>query len=229
MVSKYQEDPSAFSKVKEKLVPVYKKVQIHKNHFSLVFLLHELLKGNPQYGYADANHAQNKQFEQYLMTFNQQLWRMKYCYTHELYEKTTLKDLLSEEDYKSYKEEWQNKHSQFVQNWNVYIDITIKLIKDKYLILVALVNGSQVQSNGITHKSNKKSNDKPTIETLFNSGMKIHLDGAAFSPIELDFFADDYKYNSSQQAVGNNCSVIYDEEVTQSSQTICPSSYRKGF
>ena len=42
--------------------------------------------------------------------------------------------------------------------------------------------------------------------------MKIHLDGAAFSPIELDFFADDYKYNSSQQAVGNNCSVIYDEE-----------------
>ena len=42
--------------------------------------------------------------------------------------------------------------------------------------------------------------------------MKIHLDGALFLPIELDFFADDYKYNSSQQAVGNNCSVIYDEE-----------------
>lgn len=42
--------------------------------------------------------------------------------------------------------------------------------------------------------------------------MKIHLDGASFSPIELDFFADDYKYNSSQQAIGNNCSVIYDEE-----------------
>ena len=42
--------------------------------------------------------------------------------------------------------------------------------------------------------------------------MKIHLDGALFSPIELDFFADDYKYNSNQQAVGNNCSVIYDEE-----------------
>lgn len=66
--------------------------------------------------------------------------------------------------------------------------------------------------NRYADKSNKKSNDKPTIETLFNSGMKIHLDGASFLPIELDFFADDYKYNSSQQAVGNNCSVIYDEE-----------------
>ncbi len=53
------------------------------------------------------------------------------------------------------------------------------------MISVALVNGSQVQSNGVTHKSNKKSNDKPTIETLFNSGMKIHLDGASFSPNQL--------------------------------------------
>lgn len=69
-----------------------------------------------------------------------------------------------------------------------------------------------VQSNGVTHKSNKKSNDKRTIETLFNSGMKIHLDGASFSTVKLDFFADDYKYNSSQYAIGNNCSVIYSEE-----------------
>ena len=212
LVSKYQEDPSAFSKVKEKLVPVYKKVQIHKTHFSLVFSLHELLEGNPQYGYADANHAQNKQFEQYLNDLQSAIMEDEYCYTHELYEKTTLKDLLSEEDYKKFIKKNAKQGTPIRQNWNVYIDITIKLIKDKYLISVALVNGSQVQSNGVTHKSNKKSNDKPTIETLFNSGMKIHLDGASFSPIELDFFADDYKYNSSQQAIGNNCSVIYDKE-----------------
>ena len=72
-----------------------------------------------------------------------------------------------------------------------------------------MVNGSQVQSNSTTHKSHKKSDDKPTIETLFNSGMTIQLVGAKFSPIELDFFADDYKYNSCQEAVGNNCTVDY--------------------
>lgn len=160
-------------------------------------------KLNPQYGYADANHAQNKQFEQYLNDLQSAIMEDEYCYTHELYEKTTLKDLLSEEDYKKFIKKNAKQGTPIRQNWNVYIDITIKLIKDKYLISVALVNGSQVQSNGVTHKSNKKSNDKPTIETLFNSGMKIHLDGASFSPIELDFFADDYKYNSSQQAVGN--------------------------
>ena len=76
----------------------------------------------------------------------------------------------------------------------------------------ALAKKHGLQEFVLYDKSNKKSNDKPTIETLFNSGMNIHLDGASFSPIELDFFADDYKYNSSQQAIGNNCSVIYDKE-----------------
>lgn len=212
LAAKFQEDPSAFSKVKEKPVPVYKKVQLHKSNFTLAFSLNELLQGNPQYGYADENHTQNKHLEQYLNDLQTMIWNDEYCYTHELYEKTTVKDLLSEEDYKKYIKNNAKQGTPIRQNWNVYIDITVKLLKDKYLVSVALVNSSQVQSNGITHKSNKKSNDKPTIETLFNSGMRIQLSGASFSPIELDFFADDYKYNSSQQAIGNNCSIIYDKE-----------------
>lgn len=212
LMSKYQENPSDFSRVKEKLVPVYKKVKINKNNFALVFPLSKLLGDNCQYGYASANHFQNMQFEQYLNDLQSEIMEDEYCYTHELYEKTTLKDLFSEEDYKRFIKKNAKQVAPIRQNWNVYIDITIKLIKEKYLISIALVNGSQVQSNGVTHKSNKKSNDKSTIETLFNSGMKIHLDGASFSPIKLDYFADDYKYNSCQQAIGNNCSIIYEEE-----------------
>ncbi len=212
VIEKYQEDPSAFSKLKEKLVPVYKKVQIHRSDFTLTFNLHELLRDNPQYGYADASHEQNRQFEQFLNDLQSLIWEDEYCYTLELFEKTTVKDLLSEEDYKKFLKKNAKQGTPIRQNWNVYIDVTVKLIKDKYLVSVALVNGSQVQSNGVTHKSNKKSDDKPTIETLFNSGMEIELGGACFSPIDLDFFADDYKYNSCQKAVGNNCSVIYNED-----------------
>ena len=39
LVSKYREDPSAFSKIKEKLIPVYKKVQLHEDFFMLTFFL----------------------------------------------------------------------------------------------------------------------------------------------------------------------------------------------
>lgn len=209
IITQYKEDPTAFSKVKEKLVPVYKKTQLHRSDFSLSFELGKFVRDNPQYGYADASHTQNKQLEQFLDSLQNLILEDDYCYALEIFEKTTIKDLLSEEDYKKFLGKNAKQGTPIRQNWNVYVDITVKLIKDKYLVSVALVNGSQVQSNGVTHKSNKKSDDKPTIETLFNSGMEIVLSGANFSPIDLDFFADDYKYNSCQMAVGNNCSVIY--------------------
>jgi len=227
IIERYKEDPSAFTKVKEKLVPVYKKVQLHRSDFTLTFALSELLRDNPQYGYADSNHEQNKQLEQFLNDLQNLIWDDEDCYTLELYEKTTIKDLLTEDDYKKFIKKNQKQGTPIRQNWNVYIDVTIKLIKDRYLVSVALVNGSQVQSNGVTHKSNKKSDDKPTIETLFNSGMEIELAGAAFSPIKLDFFADDYKYNSCQMAVGNNCSVEYHDETNSITTNHLPTYVQK--
>lgn len=227
IIERYKEDPSAFTKVKEKLVPVYKKVQLHRSDFTLTFTLSELLRDNPQYGYADASHEQNRQLEQFLNDLQNLIWDDENCYTLELYEKTTIKDLLTEDDYKKFIKKNQKQGTPIRQNWNVYIDITIKLIKDRYLVSVALVNGSQVQSNGVTHKSNKKSDDKPTIETLFNSGMEIELAGSSFSPIELDFFADDYKYNSCQKAVGNNCSIEYYEETNSIATNHLPTFVQK--
>lgn len=209
LLEQYSADPASFSKVKEKLVPVYKKVQIHKSNISLSFSLNDLVRENPQYGFVDASHAQNKILEQFLEDLQTMILEDEYCYTHELFEKTTIKDVLTAEAYQKFIKKNAKQTTPIRQNWNVYIDITVKLIKGKYLVSVSLVNGSQVQSNSTTHKSHKKSDDKPTIETLFNSGMTIQLVGAKFSPIELDFFADDYKYNSCQEAVGNNCTVDY--------------------
>lgn len=209
LLEQYSADPASFSKVKEKLVPVYKKVQIHKSNISLSFSLNDLVRENPQYGFVDASHAQNKILEQFLEDLQAMILEDEYCYTHELFEKTTIKDVLTAEAYQKFIKKNAKQTTPIRQNWNVYIDITVKLIKGKYLVSVSLVNGSQVQSNSTTHKSHKKSDDKPTIETLFNSGMAIQLVGAKFSPIDLDFFADDYKYNSCQEAVGNNCTVDY--------------------
>ena len=212
LIDEHKKDPTVFSKVKEKLIPVYKKVQLHRSDFTLTFTLSDLVRENPQYGYADEKHAQNQQLKQFLDELQNLIWNDEYCYTSELYEKTTVKDLITEESYKSFLKKNAKQGTPIRQNWNVYVDVTVKLVKDRYMISVELVNGSQVQSNGVTHKSNKKSDDKPTIETLFNSGMKIELSGAHFFPIKLDFFADDYKYNSCQEAVGHNCSVTYNAE-----------------
>ena len=222
----YQTEPSAFAKAKEKLVPVYKKVRIHSTEFSLFFRLQELM-ASEVYGFADAGHSENKSFELFLDDLQSSLLQDEQCYTHEIFEKTTVKDLIDADSYSKFLVKNAKQAEPIRQNWSVYVDITLRLIKDKYLVSVSLVNSSAVQSNSVTHKSNKKSDDKFTIETLFNSGMRVRLENAAFDPIVLDFFADDYKYNNCQEAVGNNCSVVFNSETNEIATDHLPTFVQK--
>lgn len=208
VIAAFTRTPDLFSKASLKLVPVYKKIKIHRSMFSLQFALGQLLT-NDNYGFADSTHSENRKLEDYLNDLQEDITHDEYFYSHEVYEKTTVKDLLSLESYLLFIKKNAKQGAPIRQNWSVYIDITERLIKDRYLISVSLVNASSVQSDSRTHKSHRKSDDKPTIETLFNSGLDIRLEGAVFDPIFLDFFADDYKYNNCQEAVGNNCSIDF--------------------
>lgn len=212
LIEAYNNDPSAFAKRKTKLIPVYKKVNIHSTNFFAYFKLNELIDPATGYGFANEKHTENQTLCKFIDDLQESITEDPDCYTHEIFEKTKINDLLTEEAYAAFLRKNAKKETPIRQNWNIYIDLSIKLIKDRYLVSVALVNCSAVQSNGITHKSHKKADDKPTIETLFNSGIDVQLIDAEYAPIKMDFFADDYKYDSTQKAVGNNCSVVYSEE-----------------
>lgn len=209
IIKNFTDNPFDYAKAKLKLVPVYKKVQLHRDDCTLSFSFGKTENGIARCG---ADHPQNVQFKQFIDELKNDVYKDEYCYTHEIFEKTTIKDLISEESYKRFLSKNIKQAPPIRQNWNAYIDICVKLIKDKYLVSVALVNESLTASDKVTHKSHSNSDDKTTIETLFNSGMEIELNGAEFSPINLDFFADDYKYDSCQKAVGHNCSVSFNEE-----------------
>lgn len=210
LVAAYTVDPSICAKAKTKLVPVYKKVKIHQTNVELAFKLGDLINSETGYGYADEKHAENVDLSTFVDGLQDQLKHDEYCYTHEVFERTQIQDLMSNEAYKKFLKKNAKDAPPIRQNWNIYIDLRVKKIKDRYLVSVALVNCSQVQSNATTHKSHKRADDKTTIETLFNSGLTIQLLGANFAPIEMDYFADDYKYDSTQKAVGANCSVVFD-------------------
>lgn len=222
VMAKYKESPDVFNSLDAKLIPVYKKVRIHHPGLCLSFSFAEILSNDPTYGYVDSGHPENKKIEQHLSELQELVLQDSDYYTNEVYEKTTVKDLLSDETYKDFIRKNGKQGSPILQNWFIYIDITAKKIKDKFLVSVSLVNNSSVHSNGRTHRSNSRSDDKRTIETLFNSGLDIKLVDAAFSPIFLDYFADDYKYNSSQEAVGNNCSIDYCRETNTISTNHLP-------
>ena len=227
LIEAYRVDSTAYEKVKNKLVPIYKKVKIHHSDFYTYFKLIDLIDSNTGYGFANEKHQENEALNKFIDDLQENITLDEYCYTHEIYEKTKITDLLSDEAYAHFLKKNVKQGPPIRQNWNIYIDLSVKLIKDRYLVSVALVNCSSVQSNSITHKSNKRVDDKPTIETLFNSGLDIKLIGADFSSIEMDYFTDDYKYDSTQKAIGSNCSVVYNEETNTISTNHLPTYVQK--
>lgn len=203
----YYEDPTQFSSSKVKLVPVYKKISLSDQAARITFKPKDLLNDDGVYGSVGKLHPLNDQIEQYLQTLQEVISNDEEAMTVPLLEPTTVAHLLTSVDYDSFKKHYSKKSTEKQrENWHIYFDVRVKRIENLFLVSCYLVNDSRVLlTRG--HKSRKA--DKYTIETLFNSGIRVELIGAGFHPIELDSFKDDYKYDKSQYALSNNCAVSY--------------------
>ncbi len=221
------EEPEKFKKLKRKLVPVYRKKSIGSPNLSVCFRPAELLDKHGVYGSIDESSKENGLLMDQINILKEQLIEEEGLYVYVVNEKITIKDLTSLESYRGFLSRNGKKDVSVHQNWSIYISVQVKRIKSSFLISVALVNDSVVQSNDRTYQSNKRDKDKPTIETLFNSGIDIILRGANYAPIELDYFLDDYKYDKVQQAIGLNCSIVYDKEKNKISTEHLPTYVQK--
>jgi len=208
----YKKQPEKFKGIKRKLIPVYKKVSIASPNLSFFFRPIELLDESGVFGALDERSKENELLTEQIDLIKEKINEDTLRYVYVVNEKTTIKDLQTEETFRAFLFQNSKRDVSVHQNWSIYINVKIKKIKDKFLISVALVNDSVVQSNKKTHKSNKHDIDKTTIETLFNSGIDILLKNAKYEPIVLDYFLDDYKYDKEQQAIGLNCSIVFNPE-----------------
>ncbi len=220
-------DLERFKKLKIKLVPVYKKISIASPNLSVFFRPSELLDERGVFGALDERSRENELLMDQINIIKEQINNDLLHYTYVINEKTMIRDLQTEESYQAFLAHSGKRDVSVCQNWSIYINVKVKRIKERYLISVALVNDSAVQSNDRSHQSNKRDKDKPTIETLFNSGIDILLQGAQYAPIELDYFLDDYKYDKEQQAIGLNCSVVFDRENNMISTDHLPTYVQK--
>lgn len=203
----YKKNPRLFLTIQKRLIPVYKKISIDSENFQIVFRPAELLNETEECGFADETHVLNSKVEQYLQELQDKVNADKETMVRVVTEPTKVEHLLTAETYNNFLQKYADKRvEQQHQNWKIYFDIQIKKIGDNYLISCFLVNNSVVLYSK-AHRSRK--DDKFTIETLFNSGIRIELEGASFCPIDLDFFKDDYKYDKTQYALSNNCAVEY--------------------
>ncbi len=207
VIAAYKQDPALFSATSVKLVPVYKKIAIHSNDFFISFRPANLLDETGTFGFVDENHGLNRQVDSYLQDLQSNIPLDPEAMTRIIKEPVRVEHLLSESSFRDYQQRYANKKVEMQnQNWRLYFDISVRKVKGQFLVSVCFVNNSQVLYSQ-SHKSRKK--DKYSIETLFNSGINIKLFNAKYCPIELDFFADDYKYDKKQYALSNKCSVEF--------------------
>lgn len=221
----YKINSSTFSNYQIKLIPVYKKVSFDENA-QISFKPGDVLDDAGECGFVGETHSINRMVDNYLQELQDKINNDEEAMTQVINEPTKVEHLLTSESYGRFLQLYTNKRvQQQNQNWKVYFDIQIKKIGVNYLVSCFLVNNSVVLYSG-THRSRK--DDKFTIETLFNSGIRVELEKANFCPIELDFFEDDYKYDKTQYALSNNCAVefIHEENALQTNHLPIYEQYR---
>lgn len=202
----YKTNPASFSNYQIRLVPVYKKISLGEN-VQVSFMLKDIIDESGECGIVDESHRINGELESYLQGVQANIKNDEEAMTQVITEPTRVEHLLSDVSYSIFLENYASKRvQQQNQNWKIYFDVQVKRIGANYLVSCFLVNNSVVLYSG-AHRSRK--DDKFTVETLFNSGIRVELDNASFCPIELDFFKDDYKYDKTQYALSNNCAVEF--------------------
>ena len=209
LVGIFEKQPELFNNMTAKLVPVYKKVVFGRDHFSVRFRPAAIMDSNGENGFIDEQGEINKEIIEHLEDIQRTISDDTEWMSKVVRESSKITDLLTNESYSDFLRinSTSNAASQG-QNWKIYFDVSINKRDDKYLISISIINDSTTFKSQ-SHR--KKNNDKYSIETLFNAGFETELNNAHFIPISLDSFADDYKYEKIQYAIGNNCSISFDE------------------
>lgn len=179
----YKINPANFSNYQIKLIPVYKKISLTENA-QVFFKLKDVLDEFGECGFICENHSINGELDSYLQGVQVNINNDEEAMSQVITEPTKVEHLLSSANYNSFLQNYANKRvQQKNQNWKIYFDIQVKKTGIKYLVSCFLVNNSIVLYSG-SHRSRK--DDKFTIETLFNSGIRIELENADFCPIEFE-------------------------------------------
>jgi len=138
-------------------------------------------------------------------------------------DKLKIDDLLTEETWQAYikKQQTREEFDMFLR-FDYSLSVDLKGSGDHLNVTVALSNETPWGDESAGSGQAAAKTDKYRISTLFNSGLKVKCLDTEFVPIELDYFADDYKYDRYVYALGNNCNVFYDKDNVEIQTTHVP-------
>lgn len=209
---------------KVQLLPVYEKIAIDRNGISFLVKVSDFYNKQYECGNIPQDHEFYNRIQKDVEAISNELAACENIIPCQFRDKLTIGDLLTEEEWEIYKKKQiaREEFPMFVR-FNYSLTVDFKGVDECINVTVALSNETQWGDENEAKGSEKgKSNNKYRINTLFNSGIKVKCTDTTFCPIELEYFADDYKYDKNVYALGNNCNVEYNEAKAEIQTTHVP-------
>lgn len=208
---------------KVQLLPIYEKVDIDRENCYFDVKVSEIYNKTYDCGAVPKEHNLYREIAAETEKLCAEIQSNPLTMPCQFRDKVAIKDLVSEDAWNRYIER-QKRREEFdmFPRFDFSISVSLRGSGDCITATIALSNETPFgdETAGFGPDSAKKDNYR--ISTLFNSGIKVKCLNTNFVPIELDYFADDYKYDKNVFALGNNCNVEYDSELVEIQTTHVP-------
>ena len=193
---------------KVSLLPIYKKITIDRKQIFLTLKISDIYNAEFDCGSLSPDSSFKKTLHEIVESL---------CYEAKAYpgampcqfrDRLTIDNLITEDDWEKYKrKQVAREEFEMFSRFDFDISVDVKGVEDCLDITIALSNETAFGDETSDKKMKQAKSDPYRINTLFNSGIKVKVRNGKLIPVELDYFADDYKYDKYVYALGNNCNV----------------------
>lgn len=206
IIEKYIKTKEDENKYIERIIPVYEKFKID-NSFDIKVQLGNIIE-DEGYGNVNFEHQIKNKLDVVISHIVDKEDTFKL-----IRKKVRISDLIDENSWQKY---LSSDADIILPRWLFSIEVDVKRYTDELSkVSVYIINKTTADPDAVNE--NKKANqsllnDRKLITTIFNAGLAIKINGGKYQPIELDYFSDDYKYDRQDIAIGNNCSIVKNEQ-----------------
>lgn len=213
----------AMKEHKVELVPIYEKIAIDRKEVYFNIKVSNFYNKQFDCGSVPADDKLYKSIKEDVLALHNDILVQGNALKCQYKDKSTISDLINEKAWLAYRKKQEKREDvNMLPQFNYSIAVTFTGNEENLLVVVALSNETNFGDETLGYNTNQDKKDKYRINTLFNSGIKVKCVNTIFSPIELDYFEDDYKYDKNVYALGNSCNVIYDETNSEIKTTHVP-------
>lgn len=208
---------------KVQLLPVYEKIAIDRDNSFIEIKIADIYNSKFDCGSVPTESTFYEEIKRQVQALCTEAKARPNIISCQFRDKLKIDDLLTEETWQAYIKKQQTREEfRMFLNFDYSLSVDLKGSDDYLNVTVALSNETPPGDESAGFGQVAAKTDKYRISTLFNSGLKVKCLDTEFVPIELDYFADDYKYDRFVYALGNNCNVSYDKDNVEIQTTHIP-------